>query len=222
MNRRLIRALQRGGVAAQTQENTWGVWRSKDRRGRIIGTLNGAEVEVLRLRRELKPLGAEANRVLTWAGSRAEATVSVAEAPDLERLGAANGRSLLETLIANCVSQALRSSIRKACQSFMADLESVDRVGHAKTMNWDALGQPRSAKGQRPDPGYRPLQVGGANARLEALHSALGDDDLRFLMKLVVREASRTALAKYFALRPVLAEQRGMALLRRLVAAYGA
>ena len=221
MNRRLIRALQRGGVAAQTQDDTWSVWRSQDRRGRIIGTLNGAQVEVLRLRGDLKPLGAEAHRVLIWAGCQLEANGSVAAAPDLAIPNSAHMRSLLEALITNCASQALRSGIRKACQSFMADLEVSERSGHAKTMNWDALAQVRSAKGQRGDPGYRSQQARGATARIETLHSALGDDDLNFLMRLVVREASRASIAKYFGLRPELAEQRGMAILRRLVTAYG-
>ena len=222
MNRRLIRALQRGGVAARTQEDTWSVWRSQDRRGRIIGTLSGADVEVLRLRSALKPFGAEAHGVLIWAGCPTETTGKAAVAPDLAIPSSPHARSLLEALIANCASQALRSGIRKACQSFLADLEAIDRSGNSKTMNWDALAQSRSIKSQRKDPGYRPPQARGAKARIEALRSTLGDDDFGFLMKLVAREASRASIAKYFGLRPVLAEQRGMAILGRLVTAYGA
>ena len=222
MNRRLMRALQRGGVAAQNRDDTWSVWRSRDRRGRIIGRLSGADVEVLRLRSDLKPLGAEANRLLIWAGCNVETNGSVATAPDLAMLSSPHARSLLEALIANCASPALRSSIRKACQNFKADLEAVDRSGHSKTMNCDAFAQARSAKVQRHNPVYRSPQAHGAKVRLAALHVAFGDEDLSFLMRLVVRETSRAAIAKHFGLRPVLAEQRGMAVLRRLVTAYGA
>ncbi|MEO1322495.1 MAG: hypothetical protein AAFV59_05750 [Pseudomonadota bacterium] len=45
----MLRALQRGGVAAKTERDAWAVWRCHDRRRRIIGTLSGAQVDVLRL-----------------------------------------------------------------------------------------------------------------------------------------------------------------------------
>ena len=69
MNTRLLRALQRGGVAAQTQSDLWGVWRGKDRRGRKIGALNGCDVEILRVRGQLKALGDHDPPLLVWCGT---------------------------------------------------------------------------------------------------------------------------------------------------------
>ena len=57
MNRRLLRALERGGVAAPIASDRWGVWRGRDRRTRMIGVLSGAEIDVLRVRDVLHPLG---------------------------------------------------------------------------------------------------------------------------------------------------------------------
>lgn len=221
MNRRLIRALQRGGVAARTQTDVWSIWRSSDRRGRIIGSLSGADVEVLRLRNDLKPLGDEVNQVLTWAGQQVELNERERYAPHIALAAPSHARSLLEMLIANCASSSLRERIRKACQCLMADLEAFEGAGNPVTMNWQSLAQGRLAKGQSLRSEFRTSKSASAQHRLTTVHAALGDDDLRFLLKLVVREASRSAIAKAFGLRPALAEQRGFSVLRALVDAYG-
>lgn len=221
MNRRLLRALQRGGVAARTRADSWSIWRSADRRGRIIGVLNGADVEILRLRNELKPLGDESNQVLIWAGPQSEFPQRPVQRPDLMQNDKGQSRSLLEMLITNCASNVLRERIRKACQSYLADLEAVDRSGHATTMNWQTLAQGRVTKNQRFPRAFGEASASAARQRLAGIHAALGDDDLRFLLKLVVRESSRSVIAKAFGLRPVLAEQRGFSILRALANTYG-
>ena len=146
MKTRLIRALQRGGIAASTGDDRWRVWRSQDRRGRVIGTLSGAEIDILRLRNDLKPLGKEEDQLLVWAGQQAECASLAAAVPELLPPVEAHVRSLLEMLIANCASAALRTRIRRACQAYIQDLEDAD-LGASTTMNWDGLARGRLAKG---------------------------------------------------------------------------
>jgi hypothetical protein len=183
--------------------------------------LSGADIEVLRLRNDLKPLGAEPNQVLIWTGRQSDNKPEPFQATHLTTEGQSHSRSLLEMLMANCPSQALRERIRKACQHFTADLEALDRSGNAATMNWRGLAQGRRAKGQSAIQEIGATHAEAARNRLSHVHSVLGDDDLSFLLKLVASEASRSAIAKAFALRPALTEQRGLSILRSLVSIYG-
>lgn len=219
MKPRLLRALQRGGVAATSGADTWHIWRSKDRRGRIIGSLNGAEIDILRLRNDLKPLGDGEDQVLIWAGQCVERDHASMAALDLAPVAEQHKRSLLEMLIANCASQVLRTQLRDACQFYRNDLEDVSR-GTSTTMNWDGLARGRLAKAQRQRSSFDPRTSKRAQRRLAKVTEAMGRDDHGFLLKLVVQEASRSSIAKTFAMRPALAEQKGMSILRRLVAAY--
>ena len=220
MKARLIRALQRGGIAASKGDDRWRVWRSQDRRGRVIGTLSGAEIDILRLRNDLKPLGKEEDQLLVWAGQQAECASLAAVAPELLPPAEAHVRSLLEMLIANCASAALRTRIRRACQAYIQDLEDAER-GASTTMNWDGLARGRLAKGQRRASGFNPPSSAAAKRRLDKVSDQLADDERTFLEKLIVREASRSSIAKAFAMRPALAEQKGMSVLRQLMQIYG-
>ena len=220
MRPRLLRALQRGGVAASSGADTWNIWRSRDRRGRIIGSLSGAEVDILRLRNDLKPVGDGEDQVLMWTGIPVERDRAASAAPSLAPFANYQNRSLLEMLIANCASLTLRTQIRDACQSYRNDLETVSR-GNSTTMSWDALARGRLTKGQRKIAGFEPRTAKSSESRLAKLTNVLGRDDHTFLQKLVVKEASRSSIAKSYAMRPALVEQKGMSILRTLIAAYG-
>ncbi|MEL6415579.1 MAG: hypothetical protein AAFQ15_11635 [Pseudomonadota bacterium] len=220
MKARLLRALQRGGVAASSGGDTWRVWRSQDRRGRIIGTLSGAEIDILRLRNDLKPLGCGEEQLLVWAGERVGRDRDTSTAPDFALVSDQYKRSLLEMLIANCPSQALRTQIRKACQSYLHDLEDVSR-GSSTTMNWHGLARGRLDKGQRQRSDFEPRTGKPAERRLGKVAEEVSRADQAFLRQLVETEASRASIARTFAMRPALAEQKGMSILRKLVAAYG-
>ena len=220
MKPRLLRALQRGGVAAPSDADTWHIWRSQDRRGRIIGSLSGAEIDILRLRNDLKPLGDGEDQVLIWTGRIDERDSGATAAPELALVAEQSNRSLLEMLVANCASNALRAHIRDACQFYRQDFEDVSR-GISTTMNWDGLARGRLAKGQRQRPGFEPRSARRAEQRLASIADKLNRADQAFLMKLVVMEASRSTIAKAFAMRPALAEQKGMSILRQLLSAYG-
>ncbi|MEM9055542.1 MAG: hypothetical protein AAGB16_09480, partial [Pseudomonadota bacterium] len=69
MTARLIRALQRGGCTIDIGNDQWGVWRRHDRRGRMIGTLPGADIEIMRVRSELSELAGRDEPTLVWTGS---------------------------------------------------------------------------------------------------------------------------------------------------------
>ena len=220
MKPRLLRALQRGGVAASSGADTWYIWRSQDRRGRIIGSLSGAEVDILRLRNDLTPFGDGEYQVLIWTGNRVKRDSAASAAPSFAPLTNHENRSLLEMLIANCASQALRTQIRDACQSYRNDLEAVSR-GNSTTMNWDGLARGRLTKGQRKNASFDPRTDKSSESRLAKLTNVLGRDDRAFLQKLVVKEASRSSIAKDIAMRPALVEQKGMSILRNLIGVYG-
>lgn len=100
MKQRLIRALQRGGVVAQIEPDRWGVWRGRDRRGRVIGVLTGAEIDVLRVRESLKPLGDGAPPIFVWSGSVLETPFAAPRADRLETAHGTAARPLIELLIA--------------------------------------------------------------------------------------------------------------------------
>ncbi|GAB5454346.1 MAG: hypothetical protein Hens2KO_05750 [Henriciella sp.] len=207
-------------MAAAASADTWQVFRTQDRRGRVIGTLSGAEIDILRLRSDLKPLGQDQDQLLIWAGKRGELDSVAAAAPDLTPLTGPRARSLLEMLIANCPSPALRARIRQACQSYIQDLEDVSRAG-STTMNWDGLTRGRRGKGQRQRSSYEPRVSKSAETRLAKIAEDLSPEARSVLNLLVVRELPRSAIARTLAMRPALAERQGLFLLRQLVAIYG-
>ena len=64
--RRLLYALHRGGVAAETTSDRWSVWRGRDRRHRQIGVLPGTVIDLLRLHAVLMPVSSGIRSVQIW------------------------------------------------------------------------------------------------------------------------------------------------------------
>ncbi|MEM9179084.1 MAG: hypothetical protein AAGA89_05205 [Pseudomonadota bacterium] len=64
--RRLLHALQRGGVAAETTSDRWSVWRGRDRRHRQIGALPGTVIDLLRFHAVLMPVRSGTRPILIW------------------------------------------------------------------------------------------------------------------------------------------------------------
>jgi len=109
MNQRLIHALQRGGVTCRIRADTWGVWRGTDRRRRMIGTLIGGEVDVLRLNGDLRAIDTSERLVFAWSEVRAPRALScepIAEPP------------LLDHLILRCPSRDDREHILAGVSAF--------------------------------------------------------------------------------------------------------
>lgn len=63
---RVLNALYRGGVTAETRPDVWAVWRGADRRRRQVGTLPGAYIDLLRLHGFLTRQASEQGCVMRW------------------------------------------------------------------------------------------------------------------------------------------------------------
>jgi|GEM_PF-5306260 len=221
MNRRLLRALERGGIVAQIDANRWGVWRSKDRRSRMIGSVSDAEIDLLRLREILRPLGDDTPMMLVWSGKpagghRSNANAKTLNAPDPDARG-----PMIDLIITRCHDPVLRKLIRETTQLYRADTECACDAGRIAGMNWDGLalgGRIGGGQGGGRDTGS--AMAAKAAARLRMIQNRLGSDEVRFLDDLMVREESRAKLARLYGVRPSLIEQRALASVRSLHELY--
>ena len=221
MSQRLRRALQRGGVTAQIRPEAWGVWRGQDRRGRMIGTLSGADIDIMRLRGELKPIGKSQSEILVWTGTKTPAISTHAIAPILDEPAKPSRLPLLESLLLGHHIPDERARIRSACQNYLADMEWVASGPGHTTMNWDAFNAGDRVKtAEARDPLQRTRQQRRARERLEMIRSQLGASDFEFLQKLLRNDATRGAFARAYQQRPALVDQRALSILRTLFEAY--
>jgi len=221
MKPRLIRALQRGGVAAEIRTDTWGVWRTRDRRGRVIGHLSGSDIDILRFQNRLKPVGAEDQTVLVWGGEREIPSRPVEMGASALVNAPLIDASVLEALFRKTPSPEMRERLRRACEAFRNDLESVSAAAGHLTMNWDRLGA--EARTHRPPNMQGPIirrESRSAQNRLNQLAHQLTEIELSILELTVLREVTRTQLARAHGLRPVLAERRAQAILLSLSEFY--
>ena len=100
--RRLLNALYRGGITAEMRPEVWGVWRKRDRRRCRIGTLAGAEIDLLRLHDVLVPTGSDWPWPLIW-GDR-----EIGIAPVMAILtGASSARPFLDQLVQRVTPERL-------------------------------------------------------------------------------------------------------------------
>ena len=128
---------------------------------------------------------------------------------------------MLDILLRDRVSPAQRNLIRQACQVYLSDLEQVASGGTHVTMNWDRLSQvDKSTRGDYVPGAVMSRERQLAQRRLGVLANTLSDPNLRFLEALVMREATRSELSRISELRPALADQRGLTVLRALLDAY--
>ena len=114
MNQRLVRALQRGGVAAEIRDDIWGVWRDQDRRRRMIGIMSGGEIDLLKLSENLKSEDDPCRVVLSWDQNSGK-TIPL-DSP------AAISYPLLNRLILNSQSPALRQAFARAVRAYRRDV----------------------------------------------------------------------------------------------------
>ncbi len=152
MSARLIRALQRGGSLARAKPEGWGVWRSRDLRGRQIGSLPDQLVANMLAEGQLKPLGGEHTECLVWAGPMASIPMMPAGGVTLthkkDGAAAAGRQSLLARLLDTCTCEDRRMRLARAVRLFRDDMEMAQAQGLTGGMNWQAL-----EAGQRIDGG---------------------------------------------------------------------
>lgn len=221
MKNRLLRALQRGGMAAQIGADRWGVWRGRDRRGRMIGVMSGAEIDVLRMREALQPWGGGQPPILLWNDS---VLAPPPEAPSAKRLTAAEPAPtapLIELILSRCHDRELRQLIRETTQHYRADIECAAQVGAARGMNWDGLALGGRVDGGRSDRELGPApQVIRAQAALKTIHAQLNGDCIELLDRLILSQDSRAQLVRRLGGRPSLMEPRALAAIRALHEVY--
>lgn len=221
MKQRLIRALQRGGVVAEIEPDRWGVWRGRDRRGRIIGVLTGAEIDVLRVRESLKPLGDGTPPIFVWSEFVLETPPAAPSAQRLEAEQRGVAGPMIELMISRAHDTQMRELIRDTARRYRADAEREWGAGSVRGMNWDGL-----ALGGKVDGGLGyALEGGRAGGAIDqtaqqSLRKHLGAETLAFLDRLILSGDTRAQLVRRFGGRPSLIERRAMAAIRALHDTY--
>lgn len=223
MSERLLRALQGGGITSPIERDLWGVWRGRDRRRRMIGTLTGAEIDVLRLQSRLAPMGDETLPILVWSGALAPSgDIGPGDARVLRSAPIYATGPALEQLIAQCRDPAQRVGYRTLVERYRADHEATSAAGQMPGMNWQGLALGGRVQGGRVSAGHQGIHhVAEARARLARIRRDLSDEELTMIDALILREETKAALAKRLQVRHALVERRAIAALRALERVYG-
>ncbi|NQY97002.1 MAG: hypothetical protein HRT82_07555 [Henriciella sp.] len=208
-------------MAAQIGTDRWGIWRSRDRRTRQIGVMTGAEIDILRIRGWVQPLGDEAPPVLVCGPSLLEKPLAAPSAKRLKQDQRAQSEPLIERMLERCPDRALRQLICETAQHYRADVTCASRLGTVAGMNWDGL-----ALGGRIDGGHGRKSPNGsiaaslAQSRLTIIHSELGSERICFLDRLILGEETQSSLARRFGVRSSLVEGQALAAIRALHQVY--
>ncbi|MEO1187494.1 MAG: hypothetical protein AAFW60_00365 [Pseudomonadota bacterium] len=190
--RRLLRALQQGGVAAEVSPDIWAVWRGLDRRRCRIGTLSGAEIDLLRLHEFLRRPAAGRHCLLRWRAG---------DASDLEQALDRLTRPIqtmpvLDQLVLFRVFGQERAAIVQIARAIRRD-----------------SGMSCGAELTEPD-------TDAACSRLGAVTDQLSVRDCRFLNRLVNGDATTADLVDQFSLRPDAVRTKAVNLLREVDQIY--
>lgn len=221
MTARLMRALQKGGVTAKLRSDQWGVWRQRDRRGRVIGCLSDREVERLQLRECLKPLGGVTD-ALIWSGAEPSSELDpiASQQFDLRQVEASISGPYIEAIILKQSVPAFREALRQAVLKFRRDMQAISVSSASVTMNWERLhAQDKQARAYKERGFVKSRAQRTAASHLFAIEKALAPSEFNFLTHLVCADASKAWLAKHHALRVSLVEPRALSILRRLISA---
>lgn len=223
MTIRLMRALQKGGVAAKLRSDQWGVWRQQDRRGRVIGCLSDREVERLQLRECLKPLG-EAADTLVWSGSAIDprSDRGVSNQPNLLRPQMPASAPYIESIILKQTAPAFRESLRRAVLKFRRDMHAVSVPSASVTMNWERLHvEDKQARSYKEGGFVKSRAQRLAASNMQAIERAFSPTEFNFLTHLVCAEGAKAWLAKHHSLQMSMVEPKALSVLRQLISAQG-
>lgn len=190
--RRLLNALYRGGVTAEVRPDLWAVWRGVDRRRRWIGSLPGAEIDLLRLHTFLRHKGAGHRSTLCW-GSGGDGAV---ERAMFVLTRPSNVQPFLDRLI-------LSGGLGRDRATFV---ETARRV-----QNDSCTRQEMSTPCHNSD---------AVCDRLGAVVDCLSTEDCRFLHQIVNCRATKADLIGAFSLRPDALRSRAIGVLRSVSEIY--
>ena len=215
---RLIRALQRGGLAV-LEGKGWIIYRAGDCRRRSVGKLPNAIID------DLCAKGALVNdegdpSLLSWG----DASIEIETASDGSSLKAsksstkrARPRSLIEQAARLDKCEAGRSRLLMAANRFLAEVEQAS-ASQFTTMRWDQTPMSRGAAKQ---PHMGPGEAASrAAANLRHVRQVIGDVDFAVLELVLIGDISRAGLARRTGLTPRGALRQMYAALVRLAEAY--
>lgn len=187
----------------------------------MIGVLTGAEIDVLRFREALKPLGDGHPPIFVWAVSVLETPLVTPSSTRLDAETQGTGGPLIELILSRSQDVALRELIRETARRYRADAERASNAGTARGMNWDGLALGGKVDGGRGFSDERPGQGAlSAQSAHDTLHRHLGSETINLLDRLILSGDSRTQLTKRLGGRPALMERRSLAAIRALHAVY--
>ncbi len=222
---RLIRALQRGGMAVATASGRWDIYRDRDRRRRVVGALDGVAVEALRSTGALCSLGGS-DSVLVWSGplpeqdTGAPLPVPAAVRPDGtagQRQRQQRQRSAMAQVLEALAEPGAAGRARNAALRLNGDLHRA-ATPQSVTMRWDIAGKVDASR----SPGGAGMGQAALAAarRLSALRTALGEGAMAALVALVLHERPPTRIAVDAGWPPARAPRELARLLLRLADAY--
>lgn len=225
MNPKLLRALQRGGCTSEIHPGKWAVWRQTDRRGRSIGEISDADVALMRLSGDLRPLGASEDICLVWKGGCTKPLGAVSASPEAlwqsSKDQSAPQVSLLQRVLEQADSVEARQLLMQTAIIFAEDLERAMKSGHASGMNWAMIETGGRIQGGRRS--CREGRIGGAARsarRLEKLSSSLTHNEFTLLRRMIAERCSRYVIAKWLGLPQLKAQNRAYAAMKHLAKLY--
>ena len=188
---RLLRALERGGLARRTGDQ-WSVYRGRDLRRTPVGTLRSVEIDALM-----------AEGRLCWFGDGRDAVVWAAaddtgvEARDVKRPCIAAKRTQRRSPLAQVLDCAKDDRDRARWRDALIRLDrDVERAAtsQAATMRWDGAGHVDGSRAS----GRAGLALGAVEAakRLAALRGVLGPLKFRVVVDLAIHQRPIRRIAR--------------------------
>jgi len=186
----------------------------------MIGTMTGVEIDLLRMREQLRRIGTDAPPRLVWSVVQNEDAKVAPNPSALLRSQPSYKGPLIDLVISRCHQRQLRTIIRETVRAYRADVDSARYSHAANGMNWAGLalgGKIQGGCGVRFD---RSFEQSRATATLKIIGDQLGSDQTQFLDRVLIKEQSRESLAQQYSIRPSLVESRALAALRELGEIY--
>ncbi|MEM7767806.1 MAG: DUF6456 domain-containing protein [Pseudomonadota bacterium] len=191
---RLIRALQRGGMAASGADGVWSIYRDRDKRRRIVGTMDAVAVDALVSTGRLCALG-ETGRILVWSGPAVTGAAATPVATPLipGKAKPQPRRTPMEQVLAQLSDERTRLRARNAALRLDGDVHRA-ATPRSVTMRWDGAGAVDGTR--RAGDGAGTSHAAAAAARRIAdMRTALGSEHFAALLALVLHERPLNRIA---------------------------
>lgn len=203
MSDRLIKALERGGIAVRLKDDSWGIWRGRDQRGRRIGTLPGSEISAQVGVGHLAPFGEPSEQRLVWSGPPMVRD-SIRPSPNAlydEPAGTKpKSLTLLQRVLEACQVPKRRERWVSAVREFANTVELAEAYGAPGGMNWSAMETGgRIDSTRKPGNGLARQQLSQqARQRLQTISQKLSPEAFDLLNMMILRQCSRHAAHRRF------------------------